>query len=69
MCAGASAFESRVSLSFPSNAWQSQGGSLNRTAALVAQNDYELSAQVIDRILDAGEDMIVEDVARDADDE
>jgi hypothetical protein len=36
---------------------------------LVAQNDDELSAQVMDRILDAAEDMIVEDIARDADDE
>jgi len=32
----------------------------------MAQNDDELSAQVIDRILDAGKGVIVENIARDA---
>src|ERR1700726_1514605 len=44
-------------------------GRLDRAAALVTQNDDELGAQMLDRILDAAEDVIIEDVARDADDE
>jgi hypothetical protein len=35
----------------------------------VAQNDDELSAQVVDCILDAAENVIVENVARDANNE
>jgi hypothetical protein len=42
---------------------------LDGTAALVAQNDNKPGAKVVDCVLDAGEDVIVQNITRDPHDE